>query len=234
MSNENPIIHKIRRRAADFRSMSDPGNPIGLMAAPWGAHRKSMVRKADVANGRPLEIVAYANTSAVDLEREVVVPDGGDVRSYLTMNGNLFVDHQYDMEHVVAKCTRMALDPGGWLCTGQFFRGFETEYTRACVALAMAGTLAMSIGFEALDWGDPSAEEKRLYPGIESIVRRWKALEVSYTALPMNVTCRQVSTNLAAADVVAEKSRKALIDAHVSADVVKRFGIKPKRILILT
>jgi hypothetical protein len=98
----------------------------------------------------------------------------------------------------------------------------------------MAGTLAMSIGFEALDWGDPTQEEQRLYPGIESIVRRWKALEVSYTALPMNVTCRQVSTNLAAAEVVAEKSRKALIDAHVSADVVKRFGIKPKRILILT
>ena len=234
MSNENPIIHRIRRRAADFRSMTNPSNHIGLMAAPWGAHAKSAIRKANADNGTPLEITCYANTSAVDLEREVVVPSGGDVRSYLTLNGNLFVDHRYDMEHVVAKCRRMALDPGGWLCTGQFFRGFETEYTKACVALAMAGTLAMSVGFEALDWGDPSQEEQRLYPGVESIVRRWKALEVSYTAMPMNVTCRQVSTNLAAADAVAEKSRKALIDAHVSADVVKTFGIKPRRILILT
>jgi hypothetical protein len=207
---------------------------IGVVAAPWGAHRKSVIRKADPANGRPLEIVSYANTAAVDLEREVVVPEGGDVRSYLTANGNLFVDHRYDMEHVVAKCIRMALDSKGWLCTGQFFKAFETEYTRACVALAMAGTLAMSIGFEALDYGDPSPEEMRLYPGVESIVRRWKALEVSYTAMPMNVTCRQVTTNLAASGEVAEKSRKALIDAHVSADVVKTFGIKPRRILILT
>jgi hypothetical protein len=234
MTNENPIIHRIRRRAADFRSMANPANPIGLLSAPWGAHRKSVIHKADPSNGKALEIVCYANTSAVDLEREVVVPSGGDVRSYLTVNRNLFVDHCYDMEHVVATCTRMALDPGGWLCTGQFFRGFETEYTKACVALAMAGTLAMSIGFEALDWGDPSPEELRLYPGVESIVRRWKALEVSYTAMPMNVTCRQVTTNLAAAEVAAEKSRKALIDARVSPEVVKRFGIKPRRILILT
>lgn len=232
MTNEHELVHRIRRQSV--KSMVDPSHPIGVVAAPWGAHRKSVIRKADPANGRPLEIVSYANTAAVDLEREVVVPEGGDVRSYLTANGNLFVDHRYDMEHVVAKCIRMALDSKGWLCTGQFFKGFETEYTRACVALAMAGTLAMSIGFEALDYGDPSKDEQRLYPGVESIVRRWKALEVSYTAMPMNVTCRQVTTNLAASGEVAEKSRKALIDAHVSADVVKTFGIKPRRILILT
>ena len=232
MTNEHELVHRIRRQSV--KSMVDPTHPIGVVAAPWGAHRKSIIRKADPANGRPLEIVSYANTAAVDLEREVVVPEGGDVISYLTKNANLFVDHQYDALHVVAVCSRMALDPKGWLCTGQFFKGYETEYTRACVALAMAGTLAMSIGFEALDWGDPSKDEQRLYPGVESIVRRWKALEVSYTAMPMNVTCRQVTTNLAASGEVAEKSRKALIDAHVSSDVVKTFGIKPRRILILT
>jgi len=230
--NEHELVHRIRRQSV--KSMSDPSHPIGVVAAPWGAHQRNRIKQADPANGRPLEIVSYANTAAVDLEDEVVLPEGGDVASYLKKNQNLFADHCYGMIYVVAKCFNMTLDQRGWLCTGQFFKNYDTEYTRACIAMAMAGTLAMSIGFEALDYGDPTPAEERMYPGVKSIVRRWKALEVSYTAMPMNVTCRQVATNIAAAEAYAEKARKSLIDAHVSLDVIKRFGIKSRRTLILT
>ena len=71
------------------------------------------------------------------------------------------------------------------------------------------------------------------YPGIESIVRTCKILEVSYTAMPMNVSCRMVSSNMDAAVENAEKSRKALIDAKVPERVIADFGVRPKRIIVL-
>jgi hypothetical protein len=91
----------------------------------------------------------------------------------------------------------------------------------------------MSIGFEALDWGAPNTTEKAAYPGAESIVRSCRVLEVSYTAMPMNVTCRMVGGNMEAAVENAEKSRKALIDAKVSDRVISDFGIKPRRVIVL-
>lgn len=233
LNDVEAMIERIRMRARAFKSMDNPANAIGVVSAPWGAHRKAGIKAADPANGKPVEITCYANTAAVDSQREVVLPAGGDVRSYLTVNANLFVDHRYDMEHVVAKCIRMALDPGGWLCTGQFLKGFETEYTKACIALARAGTLAMSIGFESIESGAPTADERLAYHGVEYMIRRWKALEVSYTAIPVNVTCRLVATNLEAAAELADKSRKALIEARIKPDIIQHFGIKPKRILVL-
>jgi hypothetical protein len=126
----------------------------------------------------------------------------------------------------------MSLTPSGWLCHGVFHDDMTNPYVRACVALAKAGTLAMSIGFEALEWGAPTAAEMVAYPGIESIVRRCKVLEVSYTALPMNVTCRMVSgggRDMAASD----KSRKALLEAKVPDRVMADFGVRAVRTIVL-
>ena len=75
-------------------------------------------------------------------------------------------------------------------------------------------------------------DEQVAYPGIESIVRRCKVLEVSYTALPMNVTCRMVSGGgLDMAD--ADKSRKALLEAKVPDRVMADFGVRAKRTIVL-
>jgi DNA-binding transcriptional LysR family regulator len=99
----------------------------------------------------------------------------------------------------------------------------------------LRGRVGISVpsGYGQIVVSDWLIEFKRLYPGIESIVRRWKALEVSYTALPMNVTCRQVATNLDAAAETAEKARKALIDAKIPARVVEDFGVRPKRVMVV-
>ena len=55
---------------------------------------------------------------------------------------------------------------------------------------------------------------------------------MSYTALPMNVTCRMVSgggLDMAAAD----KSRKALLEAKVPDRVMADFGVRAKRTIVL-
>ena len=230
MKNADQIVQAIRRRAVERKTMTSGENPIGVMAGRWSHNVKAGVEQVA---GKPLEVVCYANTAAVDLEREVVVPTGCDMQSYLGTNRNLFVDHQYDVCSSVAVCRSMSLTPGGWLCRGVFHDDMTNPYVKACVALAKAGTLAMSIGFEALDWGNPTPAEKAAYPGSESIVRACKVLEVSYTAMPMNVTCRMVSGNVDAAMENAEKSRKALIDAKVPDRVIADFGVRPKRVIVL-
>jgi len=229
----NPLenrINMIRQRAYARGVLTDPRNPICIKGGVWTHGKMAGVKQEP---NKPLEIMAIANTSAVDLEREVVVPNGLDVASYLMANKNLFVDHQYDILSAVATCRSMTLNPNGWMCQGVFNLGMESQYVKACIALARAGTLAMSIGFEALDWGNPTDAEKAIYPGCEGIVRKARVLEVSYTAMPMNVTCRQVATNLDTAAAAAEKARKSLIEAKIPARVVEDFGVRPKRVMVV-
>jgi len=230
MTNEpSKIIAAVRRAAIQRKTLSKHDAPIGIIAGRWAYDRKCGVKQAGAG---PIEVVAFANTAAVDLESEVVVPTGLDVASYLTKNRNLFADHNYDVCSAVAVMRSMTLVPAGWLCRGVFHDDMANPYVRACVALAKSGTLGMSIGFEALDWGAPTADERAAYPGAESIVRKARVLEVSYTAFPMNVTCRMVGSNLEAAAENAEKARKSLTEARVPPEVMGHFGIRRRTLVV--
>ena len=66
----------------------------------------------------------------------------------------------------------------------------ENPYRNQVQALAEAGNIGMSIGFEILDASAPSAEERKAFPNARGIIRAWKLLEVSYTAMPMNQDCQ--------------------------------------------
>ena len=229
MKTPQTIIDTIKRSAI-ARGMTKANATIGVTSGYWTTGPKTGIKQLA---SKPLEVWCYANTAAVDLEREVVLPTGLDVQSYLLKNRNLFVDHNYDICSAVAVCRDMTLNNQGWLCKGAFHDDMANQYVRACVALARAGTLAMSVGVEALEWGTPTPAEREAYPGVESVVRRAKVLEVSYTALPMNVTCRQVGSNIEAANENAEKARKALVDARISDRVVQDFGIAPRRVIVV-
>jgi hypothetical protein len=223
------IVSAIRRNAWKTGTLSRPDATIGIVAGRWVHGTKAGVKQAA---GSPMEVVCYANTAAVDLEAEVVVPSGLDVTSYLDKNRNLFVDHQYDVCSAVATLRLMTLTPQGWIARGVFHDDMANPYVRACVALAKAGTLAMSIGFEALEWGPPSQAEKVAYPGAESIVRKARILEISYTAFPMNVTCRQMGTAVEAAGANAEKARKSLVEARVPAEIMSHFGVQRRALIV--
>ena len=229
--NPNELTQMIRRRAFERGMLAGTNNPICIKAGTWPVGKQAKVKAKDDTG--PLEVVCYANTAAVDLEREVVVPMGLDVRTYLMQNKNLFVDHRYDVLSAVAVCRSMTMTPDGWVCRGRFHDDAENPYVKACLVLAAAGTLAMSVGFEALEWGPPTESEAKAYPGVEGVVRKARVLEVSYTAMPMNVTCRQIATALPSAAETAEKCRKALIDAKIPDRVVQDFGVKPRRVLVV-
>jgi hypothetical protein len=189
---------------------------VGVLCALTG---KGKAEYKTPANRKP-EIVCYATTPDVDLAEEVVLHTGIDM-GYFLRNRNLFVDHRYDMANTVGHCRSMTMHDDGWVCTGQLL-GTGSEVERAVISLAEAGTLAMSIAFVADDWGDPTPEERKMWPGAKSIVRRSTALEVSYTALPMNVECRMLGWY---DPEEAEKSKAVMVSKSVSRASMEAFGI---------
>lgn len=142
------------------------------------------------AEGQPFEITSWATRNTIDMEGEVVLPEGGDVASYFAKNRNLFVDHEYDIMKAVAKARWLKMTPGGWLVRGALINNRENPYRNQVQALAESGNIGMSIGFEILDSSAPTGEERKSYAGASNLIRAWKLLEVSYTALPMNGDCQ--------------------------------------------
>lgn len=150
----------------------------------YGTPEMAMPTKAG-----PFEILSWATRNTVDMEGEVVMPDGADT-SYFSKNRTLFVDHEYDIMKAVGKMRNMKMTPQGWLLRGALVNNPENVYRNQVQALAEAGNIGMSIGFEVLDASAPTAEERKAYPNARGIIRAWKLLEVSYTAMPMNQDCQ--------------------------------------------
>jgi Caudovirus prohead serine protease len=146
--------------------------------------------QVSAVEGQPFEITSWATRNTVDMEGEVVVPEGGDVATYFAKNRNLFVDHEYDIMKAVAKARWLKMTPGGWLVRGALINNPENPYRNQVQALAEAGNIGMSIGFEILDSSAPTNEERKSYAGASNLIRAWKLLEVSYTAMPMNGDCQ--------------------------------------------
>lgn len=216
-----PMLDRIRARHPTRKDAT-----VGVLCALTG---KGAARLEQPTGKRP-EIVCYATTPDVDLADEVVLHTGIDL-SYFLQNRNLFVDHRYDMANTVAHCRSMTMTDSGWVCRGQLL-GTGSECERAVIALAEAGTLAQSIAFVANDWGDPTAEERKIWPKAKSIVRKSLALEVSYTALPMNANCRMLGYY---ESDEAEKSKGVLLSKSASRVTMESFGLsltRPTRVYL--
>jgi hypothetical protein len=182
------------------------------------------------ADGRTLEVIATTND--IDLDDEVVLPGGADP-SYFAKNGKLFVDHQYRTQDVVG--TLRALTPfsrvgggAGWKMRAYMIPGLPMA--DAVLAIAEAGGIGWSIGFEAIDYGKPTVEEAKSYKQGDkaplSIIRKWRWLETSATPFPCNVACQTMN-------MVQDESKMALLDELVTKSKITReaaeaFGLRTK------
>lgn len=172
------IIERIREK----HGLSEAA-PVGVV----GTFGKDMT--TDTENR---QVWVIANTDDVDLQNEVVVPAGADT-AYFRRNGNIFVDHKTSMDCWVGKLRDMHASPStrefkSWK-VGIWCR--KTELGDDVLTMANEGGVGVSIGFIPEDWGNPSETEKKMYGGeCESIVRRWKWLELSFTPFPCNVSCQ--------------------------------------------
>lgn len=138
-----------------------------------------------------------ANTSDIDMEDEVVVPEGLDPSRYFDKNRAIFLDHRYDTMYKIGIMRSRALVMGAdgrkqWQVNAYIM---PTELGNAVWTMAEeGGGMPCSIGFAAVDWGQPTPEEEKRYAQREtrpkSIVRKADWIELSATAIPMNVSCQ--------------------------------------------
>lgn len=181
------------------------GDVVGVAASVG----KSATLEGD---GRTLSVVA--TTDDIDLQDEVVVPSGADL-SYFNANGKIFADHQYTIPDVVA--IRREVVPfvdgktsqAGWKVRAYMLPG--NSIADAIIAIAEVDGIGTSIGFQAIDYSKPNDDEVKLYGNnrktFSCIVRKWKWLELSFTAFPCNVSCQSLSV-----PVVSDDRAKATFD----------------------
>jgi hypothetical protein len=181
-------LERITKRYIDAGGKS----MVMLKAATIGAPQDAGAPKV----GDPYEITCYATRATVDLEGDVVLPDGGDVTSYFNKNRTLFVDHEYDVMKAVGKCRWLKMTPSGWLCKSALIQNRENKYRNQVESLAESGNIGHSIGMEVLDYSGPTVDERKVWPTATGIIRAWRLLEISYTAIPMNGDCQSDSPSV--------------------------------------
>lgn len=172
------IIRRIREK-----NHLGADTPVGA----WGSTAKDATVEGD---NRTLVVVA--TTSDVDLDREVIVPDGADP-TYFFKNGKIFADHNYSIESCVGRLRSASLfgpkdAPVGWKVR---YTLFDLPLANDILTMAKAGAApGVSIGFIAQDYGAMTKDESSRFPLGRSIVRKWKWLELSATCQPCNVACQ--------------------------------------------
>lgn len=216
--NGREIVERIRAK-----NMLSDSAQIGMR----GTFSKSVKIQGD---GRTIE--AIATTNDIDLDSEVVLPGGADT-TYFARNGKVFVDHMYRTQDVVG--TLRSLTPfsrvgggAGWKMVVHMIRGLPMA--DAVLAIAEAGGMGWSIGFEAVESGKPTADEAKAYTQGErkpkTVIRKWRWLETSATPFPCNVACQSMQ-------MVTDESKMAMLDELVTKSKITReaaeaFGLRTK------
>lgn len=216
------IIDRIKSHGALY-GLPDSAT-VGVLSA-WDS--KAAVDQEDGKN----DIIITMTTDDVDLDEEVVLPWGGDLSAYLNQNRKVFVDHYYTVENCAGAIRWVKpfpdpASPKGLRMRMSVLKTTNNPLPGLCLDMARQCGIGASIGFEALDWGKPTAEEAARYPAAKSIVRKWRAIEVSLTCLPCNVTCQGVA--------VADESKSAKVFRVLGDAGAKRFRVEaPRKVFVV-
>lgn len=203
-----------------------------IKVARAGLHAKNTMEKPEQKGSTVISIVS---TNDVDLDDEVVLPGGMLPNSYIMENKSIFVDHEYDSEHTIGAMRRMTTVKAGGVPLAikmqSHLFGNHNPFARAVRDMLSVGIAGNSVGFIPVDYGAPTPEERKQYPGASSIVRVWECLEVSFTPMPCSKRCRAVG------EVAEDDEDIAKALAGFDDDVLAVFGItkadpaKPQRIV---
>lgn len=184
------------REAIRDRALLDPDAVVGVCAPHAALSTRQM--------GEQRTLIGTATTDDVDCEEEVVLPDGANT-AYIEQNRQVFADHHWTVPHTVGTLRRLQREGNGWSVRIELYRGMRSPLADDVWAIASQGGIGLSIGFQALDYGEPTADEAKRWPRAKSVVRKWRWLELSVTPFPCNVSCR-------ASAVRVDESRAALIE----------------------
>lgn len=219
MSGET-LIERVKRKAVKLGA--SPSSTFGVVSS-W--------IKSPVFNDSDgdRDIVAIMTTDSVDLDDEVVLPGGADLKTYLSKNGSVFIDHRYTMDMFAGKIRYVKRIPNDANPVGIEFRAriLDSPHSKAASLLwdiAKQFGVGASIGFEATNYGPPSEAEKVAYPSAKTIVREWRAIEVSYTMMPCNVTCQ--------GRAVTDASKSSRIVLSIGREKAGKLGLSLPRLKV--
>lgn len=170
-------------------------------------------------------IRATAISSAIDLDDEVIVPEGCRF-DYLNRNRKIFADHQYDLQHcvgtlrnlkAVATVSERGLRTTAWQALIYILPLEHNPLGDDILTIAQEAGIGLSIGFIPEDRAKPTEAELEEYGGgkmFRSICRALHVFEISLTCLPCNPEAQTV-------EEITGK-RLALLDELVTKSKIRR------------
>lgn len=202
-----------------------------LMLDPRKGHRDIPVKEAGYSyNERAvpsidmdeLQFWGTINTATVDLDGEVVLPEGMDPSYFPEQHRAVYLNHNYS-ERPIGKCRSIHATRAGIKALTALAR---TPEGYAIATMINEGVIrGLSIGFRRLDCGSPTPEEGKKYAGVQYMTRTWKAIEYSVTAMPCNpdaeIATKSRDAYLSGLDRLAGKS--------IPLDIAYKFGLPPPR-----
>jgi hypothetical protein len=219
-------VDRVRRMQAKYGL----GQHVGLLAFNIKAD------SLDEDNGNR-DVTFVATTDDIDLDGEVVLPSGGDWSHYERNRAN-FVDHKYDVSHHVGTLRHIRpypsqKSPRGWVNRSTLFKGLRNPLADDLLTMIRQGGIGVSIGFESVDGSPPRATDPEPYQKARFIHRRWRGIEVSYTAMPCNVSARTVD------QVSVDDSKLAMLDELVTKNRITlasavAFGMPHRKVVAVT
>lgn len=172
-----------------------------------------------------------ANTARIDSDDEVVVPEGcvlgaNGMPDYFGTFKTIYLNHDYDKP--VGTMRSVSLRKGrGWRV--KFYITDGTELGRETLVMLKEGIIrGTSIGFIALDYGPPTDDDVGQYGPARSVVRSWKWLEHSVTAMPCNQDAEIDQPGILSSDAM-KGLEIAVTKGWVSRSTAASMGWRPSR-----
>lgn len=193
-------------------------------------------KKADSSRLPSYEIEGLINTGAVDLDREVVVPSGADWKLFGPDGAKqfkcIYMHHDLTPGSIVAvaRSVKRSKFPDGWTIRAKMMGAEYGEPAKQAIMLAQEGALGFSVQFAATDRGPPTADEKSMYPGAKSIVRKWTPFEVSVTPMRCNLDCGTATLWM---DDQSAKSVDDLIRKGLAPEWASKRFVRPARRVVV-
>ena len=191
---------------------------------------------AEIKESSPGMVTAIANTAAIDLVDEVVVPEGAERDEkgqpvYFGTAKAIFYNHNYDLPPI-GTFRNARLTPKGWV--SQFSLSKATQFARDIGALIGEGAInGVSIGFIRLTGGKPTDDEVARYGMAEFVTRTWRWLELSVTPQPCNPEAWITGAKSVPDDAFTEKVRKAMERRVVGEDTARALGVPARKKVIV-
>jgi len=124
----------------------------------------------------------------VDMDCELVVPDGIERDYFPDTIKTVYIDHDYKRYPLgVGVCRNLSFEPVTRRLLAQSYITTRAIGDELLVAIEEGAVGGCSVGVLDIDVGSPTDAELKLYGSHDEIVRRSKLIEYSFTATPCNM-----------------------------------------------